>query len=103
MIAQPETLEPNTTKDVTIFEDGVQARDFGRWWVHRMGRDWLRVEIIGFPTEMHVEALDVITLQVEGYNIKGEVEDVTYDHESGAVTLNVILGDDLWTIGVDIE
>ena len=103
LTSQPETLEPNTTKEVTIFEDGVQARDFGRWWVHRKGRDWLRVEIIGFPTELHVEALDVITLQVEGYDIKGEVEDVTYDHESGAVTLNVLLGDDLWTIGADIE
>ena len=101
--SQPETLEPNTTKDVTIFEDGIQARDFGRWWVHRKGRDWLRVEIVGFPTELHVEALDVITLQVEGYDIKGEIEEVAYNHGTGEVTLEVILGDDLWTIGADIE
>ena len=100
---QPETLEPNTTKEVTIFEDGVQARDFGRWWVHRQGRDWLEVEIIGFPTELHLDALDVIAFQVEGYDIKGEVLDVTYNHESGEVTLNVVLGDTLWTIGADIE
>lgn len=101
----PESLQHNTKKEVTIFDDAAQSLIFAKWFVHRQGRDWLRVTVTGFMVSLHLEYLDVVEVAIEGASAKGEVQTVSYDSDTGAVVIEVLLETEdqsLWTVGTDL-
>jgi len=98
----PEALVSNSTKEIDIFGDMDSALEFAKWQVHREGRNWLRVSLEGFITELHLDALDYVSVSIEGVPYVGEIEGVTFDNTSGVVSFDVILGATLWEVGTDL-
>lgn len=102
---QVDTLNQKSEVKVTIFEDRASSIEFAKWHVHREGRDWTRVRVTGFVTELHLEVLDHVSFDVEGTTAIGEITGTSYDHDTGEVKFEVILctaGVSLWVVGLDV-
>lgn len=102
---QPESSKGKTEIDIEVFQDKANSLAFAKWHVHREGRDWERVQIIGFATELHIEALDYVSVDIGGGAMDGLVERMSYSAESGEAVFDILLntnGYTLWDIGQDV-
>jgi hypothetical protein len=92
-LANPEdALMSTSNKEVTIFKRKEEALRFASFWVNRYSRDWLRIEIEGFIDSLKLESNDRVSVTIDGLkDVKGEVQSVAFNHETGTVVLDILL------------
>ena len=101
----PPALVHNSTVQIDIYQDTALSLQLAKWIVHRDGRSWLEVELVGFHTELHLEALDAISLELEGVTYLGEIISTQFASDSLEVQVVARLetdGHTLWDVSGDV-
>ena len=97
-----ESLVSYSSKDITVFQDQAQALNFARFWIHRMSRDWLYMDVDGFVDSAKLEPNDPVAINIEGFQHWGEVQTCTYDHLTGTTSLTILISYDTANTGVSL-
>ena len=101
----PPALVHNSTVRIDIYQDKTLSLQLAKWIVHRDGRSWLEVELVGFHTELHLEALDAISLELEGVTYLGEIISTQFSSDNLEVKIVAKLetdGHKLWAVSEDV-